>query len=64
MLLGTLPYSTVYNSVVQYLYFNIRMSGSKNKSSSDVDGTAKKCQLLYHTIVISKVLYCKVEMFS
>ena len=30
---------------VQYLHFKPRMSGSKRKSSGDVAGTAKKCQV-------------------
>ena len=33
-------------TVVQYLYFKPRMSGSRCKSSNDVAGTAKKCQEL------------------
>ena len=46
VLLCTLLYSTVYNTVVQYLYLKPRMSGSKHKSSGDVAGTAKKCQAI------------------
>ena len=42
VLLCTLLYSTV----VQYLYFKARMSGSKHKSSHDVAGTAKKHQAI------------------
>ena len=64
VLLCTLLYSTVQSTVVQYLYFKPRMSGSKCKSSSDVAGTAKKCQLLYCTIVLFKVLYCKIKNVS
>ena len=45
MLLCTLLYSTE-STVVQYLYFKPRMSGSKCKSSGDVAGTAKKCQVI------------------
>ena len=37
---------TVQSTVVQYLYFKSRMSGSKHKSNSDVAGTAKKCQMI------------------
>ena len=47
----TLLYSTVYSTVVQYLYFKPRMSGSKRKSNSDVAGTT----------VLFKVLYCKIK---
>ena len=38
-------YFTVQSTVVQGLYFRPRMSGKKPKSSSDVAGTAKKCQV-------------------
>ena len=31
---------------MQYLYFKPRISRSKHKSSSDVAGTAKKCQAI------------------
>ena len=61
VLLCTLLYSIVDSTVVQYLYFKPRMSGSKRKSSSDVAGTAKKHQLLYCTTVLFKVLYCKIK---
>ena len=46
VLLCTLLYSTVYSTVVQCLYFKLRMSESKCKSSDDVAGTAKKSQEL------------------
>ena len=46
VLLCTLRYSTVQSTVVQYLYFKPRMSGSKHESSGDVAGTAKKCQVI------------------
>ena len=36
--------------VVKYLYFKPRMSGSKDKSSSEIAGTAKTCQ----TVMIEK----------
>ena len=39
-------YFTVQSTAVQGLYFKPRMSGSKPKSSSDVAGTAKKCQAI------------------
>ena len=39
VLLCALLYSTVSSTVVQYLYFKPRMSGSKHKSSGDVAGT-------------------------
>ena len=42
VLLCTLLYSTVQSTVVQYLYFKPRISGSKRKGSGDVAGTAKK----------------------
>ena len=51
VLLCTLLYSTVQSTVVQYLYFKPRMSGSKHKSSGDVA----------HTTVLFKVLYCKIK---
>ena len=51
VLLCTLLYSTVESTVVQYLYFKPRMSGSKRKSNSDVAGTT----------VLFKVLYCKIK---
>ena len=44
--LGTLLHSTVYNTTIQYLCFNPRMSRTKCKSSSDVASTAKKCQAI------------------
>ena len=39
VLLCTLLYSTAESTVVRYLYFKPRMSGSKQKSSGDVAGT-------------------------
>ena len=47
----TLLYSTVQSTVVRYLYFKPRRSGSKSKSSDDVAGTT----------VLFKVLYCKIK---
>ena len=41
----TIQYCIEYTSTA---YFKPRMSGSKNKSSKDVAGTAKKRQLSYH----------------
>ena len=38
-------YFTVQSTVVQGLYFKPKMSGSTPKSSSDVAGTATKCQV-------------------
>ena len=32
-----------------------------SRSIGDVAGTAKKCQLLYHTTIFFKVLYCKIK---
>ena len=61
VLLCTLLCRTVYSTVVQYLYFNPRMPGSKCKGSGDVTGTAKKCQLLYWTTVFFKVLYRNIK---
>ena len=46
MLLCTLLCITGQSTVVQYLYFQCRMSGSKHKHSSDVAGTAKKHQAI------------------
>ena len=40
---GTLLHSTVYNTIIQYLCSNPRMSRIKCKTSSDVASTAKKC---------------------
>ena len=58
MVVLLLLYSTaVYRG--EYLYLKPTMSGSKHKSSSDIAGTASECQLLYHTTVLFKVLYCK-----
>ena len=42
----TLLYSTIESTAVQYLHFKSRVSKSKCKSSSDVAGSAKKCQEL------------------
>ena len=39
-------YSTIWITVVQYLYFKPRMARSKHKSNGDVAGTAKKHQLI------------------
>ena len=64
VLLCTLLYSTVYSTVVQYLYLKSRMSGSTCKSSRDVAVTAKKHRLLYCTTVLFKVLYCKIKNVS
>ena len=44
--LCTLLYRTIERTPVQCLYFKSRMSKSKCKSSSDVAGSAKKCQEL------------------
>ena len=55
VLLCTLLYSAVQNTVVQHLYFKPRMSRSKCKSNGDEAGTAKKSELLYHTTVLFKV---------
>ena len=52
--LCTSLYSAVESTVLQYLYFMPRMSGSKRRSSSDVAGTT----------VLFKVLYCKVKNVS
>ncbi|XP_055419019.1 single-stranded DNA-binding protein 2 isoform X6 [Bubalus kerabau] len=38
-----------------------RISRSWHKSSGDVGGTAKKCQLLYRTTVLFKVLQCEIK---
>ena len=46
----TLLYSTVYSTVVQYLYFKPRMSGSKRKSRGDVAGTTVLFKVLYYKI--------------
>ena len=54
-------YCSVLYTVVQYLCFKPRMSGSKHKSSGDVAGTAKKRQLLYCTTILFKVLSCKIK---
>ena len=51
----------LYNTAVQYLCFNPRISRSKWKSNSDAAGTAKKCQLLFCTTVLFKVLFCKIK---
>ena len=37
------------------------MSGNKSKSRGDVAGSAKKLQLLHNTMVLFKVLYCKIK---
>ena len=52
LLLCTFLYSTLYSTVVQYLYFKPKMSRSKHKSSSDVAGAT----------VHFKVLYCKIKI--
>ena len=44
----------IQSKVVQYLYFKPKMCGSKPKSSSDVAGSAKKCQLSYCTMYFSR----------
>ena len=54
VLLCTLLYCTVQGTVVQYLYFKPRMSGSKHKSSGDVAGTTVFSR--YHTV--------RLKMFS
>ena len=41
-----IQYSTVQSPIVQYLYLEHRMSGSKRKSSDDVACTAKKHQAI------------------
>ena len=51
VLLCTLLYSSVQSTVVQYLCFKPRMSGSKCESSGDGAGTT----------VLFKVLYCKIK---
>ena len=53
VLLCTLLYSTIYSTVVRYLYFKPRMSIIKPKSSGDVAGNT----------ALFKVLYCKVNFF-
>ena len=58
VLLHTSLYSTLvlylyFMTVVQYLYFKPRMSGSKHKSRSDVAGMT----------VLFRVLYCKIKNF-
>ena len=58
VLLRTSLYSTLvlylyFMTVVQYLYFKLRMSGSKHKSSSDVAGMT----------ALFRVLYCKIKNF-
>ena len=45
VLLCTLLNSTVYSTIVKYLYFKPRMSRNKHKCNSDVVGTAEKSQL-------------------
>ena len=49
--LCTLLYGTVQDTAVQNLYFKLRMSRSKHKSSGEVAGTA----------ALFKVLYCKIK---
>ena len=44
--LCTSLYRTIESTAEQYLYFKSRLSKSKCKSSSDVAGSAKKCQEL------------------
>ena len=53
MLLCTLLYSTIYSTVVRYLYFKPRMSIIKPKSSGDVAGNT----------ALFKVLYCQGNVF-
>lgn len=46
---------------MQGLRFEPRMSGSKHESSGDVADIVKEYQLLYSTIVLFKVLRCKIK---
>ena len=55
VLLCTLLYGTVQSTVVQYLYFKPRMSGSKRKNSSDVAVTAKKRQVIMMETKVKKI---------
>ena len=60
--------STLQITIVKYLYFKHRMYGSKCKSSGDVAGTDKKCQVLYYctfqvTVQIQKVYFCLLFMY-
>ena len=45
----------------QHLSLKPRLSGSKRQSGGDAAGTARELQLLYRSIVLFKVLYCKIK---
>ena len=47
-------YSILYGTVMKYLYFKSRMSGSQCKGSSEAAGTT----------ITFKVLYCKIKNVS
>ena len=56
------PSPPAYNlSQHQGTVIQARMFGSKYKGSGDKAGTSKKCQLMYYTIVLFKIMYYKVK---
>ena len=59
----TVQYYIEYSRTViqQHLYFKPRLSGSKRQSSDDAAGNTGKLQLLYCSIVLFKVLNCKIK---
>ena len=58
VLLCTLLYNTVQSTVVQYLYFKTRMSGSKLKSSGDIAGATVLFKVLYYKIKNVFFIFC------
>ena len=54
----------IESKVVQYLYFKSTMCGGKPKSSSDVAGSTKKCQLLCCTMYFSRYCTVRLKLFT
>ena len=61
VLLSTLLYSTIQSTVVQYVYFKFRMSGSKCKSDGDIPGITTLFIVLYHSF--KNVLFLCLVMY-
>ena len=51
--------------MVQHLYFKPRMPRSKHKGSSDIAGTAQKCQVMMMETKekIIKIMDCRISLF-